>query len=206
MLMTENPIQILYESYPDRSEFFDRLDTLATLKPRDESIPNAVLRTVVGQMLSSTAARTIYSRLVDRARTKESVETWVLSPEEMRECGLSRSKCRTVVEFRERYLQNPDSIEAWPTLSFEELQNEVNSYWGMSNWTASIISLFYFGNEDVFPREDGSIQTSLRLLKDQFPSKSRSNKEIDPDGCRPYRSYLALALWKGLDDGVLTRC
>jgi len=111
---------------------------------------------------------------------------------------MSNGKCRTIEEFRTAYLIDPDPIDSWSALSYEELLTEVQGFWGMSHWTASILALFHFAHEDIFPNSDASLQKAAKLIEIQYPKNF-----LDPEACRPYRSYLALALWAGLDSGKL---
>jgi DNA-3-methyladenine glycosylase II len=71
----------------------------------------------------------------------------------------------------------------------------------MGNWTASIISLFYIGHEDVFPSADGSLRRAMAIL--DRTKRGKRKKPFDPDRAAPYRSYLALYLWHALDSGLL---
>jgi len=72
-----------------------------------------------------------------------------------------------------------------------------NKHWGLSNWSASILAIFYFGFEDVYPENDGSIRRVTRLLE-------QKGITFDPEQASPYRSYLALYLWEILDRKMIS--
>jgi DNA-3-methyladenine glycosylase II len=79
------------------------------------------------------------------------------------------------------------------------VRNEVTAFWGMSDWSAAILSIFYFGHEDVFPASDGTLLRVQALLQ----SAGYVNANVGGAEAAPYRSYLALYLWKLNDDGLL---
>jgi DNA-3-methyladenine glycosylase II len=199
-----DPNRFLLDTYPERSKFFRKVGKIDLLKRKNVPVPIAVARTVVGQMLSGAAARAIYAKLEDATDHQNLPGVWHLNEASLRACGLSGGKTRTIIEFSESYSKNAATIDSWPELSFEVFSTNICAYWGISDWTASIISLSYFGNEDVFPTADGSVQRALKMIDYQFPSQHRRRPgDLNPSRSQPYRSYLALALWKGIDEGVL---
>ncbi|TPW11131.1 MAG: 3-methyladenine DNA glycosylase, partial [Halothiobacillaceae bacterium] len=72
----------------------------------------------------------------------------------------------------------------------------VERHKGLSRWSASMLGIFYFAMEDIYPEIDGTIMRVQRLLQGR-------NIELNPEAVSPYRSYLALYLWKLLDEGLL---
>ena len=192
--------RFLQAQYPSHARVLDKVATIPRLRRRDMALPEAVVRVVTGQMLSSKAAQSIYQRVRSKASELELDGSWLLDYESLRSCGLSGSKARTVCEFSARIGTNAGALDYWYALSAEELADDIESHKGMGAWTASIIALFYVGHEDVFPYADGSIQRAIGLLE----GKGRSKKHrIDPELAAPYRSYLALYLWRALDTGVI---
>ena len=196
-MSNRDPITILSDAYPECREFWETIGDVTLEKRASMSVTQAVLRVVIGLMLSTKSARTIHQRVVEMAKNQGMEDPIFLDERSLRKCGLSKGKCRTIIEFRQSYQRDPTKIENWCNLDSESLVGEVRSYWGMSDWTASILCLFYFGHEDVFPKGDVSLTKSLDRLEKRFAI------QLDPDRCKPYRSYLALALWKGLDSGQL---
>lgn len=181
---------------------FRMISVVEPLVPRDLPVPEAVLRVVVGQMLSTASAKTIHGRVCDLASYKR-IEPWRLEYSDLRSCGLSNGKCRTITEFRERYVAGKADYDNWPKLSQKDLQTAIKSHWGMSDWTADILSLFYFGHEHVFPNGDGSLMRTMQAIYLKERQGNRSVDRIRPELARPFRSYLAVYLWKALDDGII---
>jgi DNA-3-methyladenine glycosylase II len=189
----------LLKCYPEAAWAFTESPLIAKLKPRDTSLAEAVVETVVGQMLSGKAADTIYSRLCLATKDRRLSGTWELGLDDLRACGLSRSKSRAILEFGEALKASPTLVDGWRELPCDEMVKQVKGFWGMSEWTATILALFYLGHEDVFPKGDSSLNRALVAIA----KKTKRRRLLDPEKAAPYRSYLALYLWTALDSGVL---
>lgn len=189
-------------TYPEHESLFSKLKTVPKLKPRDIPLPEAVVRVVIGQMLSGAAAKTIYSRVTTAATERGLVGSWQLDFDVLRSCGLSGAKANNICAFGAKIGNDVFAIEHWRTLDLNSLIEEIRSNNGMGEWTASILALFYVGHEDVFPVGDGSLRRAIATLQRRAAKHSRRYK-FDPDRARPFRSYLALYLWQALDTGML---
>jgi DNA-3-methyladenine glycosylase II len=188
----------LQSVYPDHAEVFARIPTVRKLRPRDVPLPEAVVRVVTGQMLSSHVAAVIFERLAQAARERTLAGPWLLDVETLRGCGLSGAKARTIADFGRAVGPDPQALRHWHGLDAATLTREIRAYKGMGEWTASIIALAYVGQEDVFPYGDGSLRRAIELLRERAGAGG-----FDPDLAAPYRSYLARYLWRGLDLGML---
>jgi DNA-3-methyladenine glycosylase II len=183
--------------YPAHAEVFARIPTVRKFRPRGVPLPEAVVRVVTGQMLSSHVAEVIFERLAVAARERGLAGPWLLDVETLRACGLSGAKARTIADFGRAVGPDPHALRHWHALDAAALMREIRAYKGMGDWTASIIALAYVGLEDVFPYGDGSLKRAIGLLRE------RGGGDFDPELAAPYRSYLARYLWRGLDDGML---
>ena len=110
----------------------------------------------------------------------------------MRSCGISNSKAKAIKLFAEQYFNDINRYENWRNLDSPGLFSEINKHWGLSHWSASMLAIFYFGFEDVYPVNDGSIKRITGLLE-------QKGITFEPEKAAPYRSYLALYLWEMLD-------
>lgn len=202
--MSERARKLIQSTHPHLAKIVDEIGTLRLIRRNGYSVPEAVSRTVISQMLSASAAATIRGRAIQLAANTGLRGISDLSYEDLRRCGLSGAKARAISEFREAFKADPARYEAWRILPKEALFAEVQKCWGLSHWSASILGIFYFGNSDILPEGDGSIKRAIDLLG-RCSSTQKGRSPIDADLCRPYRSYLALYLWRMLDDGILTR-
>jgi len=202
--MSERAREKIKGTHPHLAKIVDEIGTLRLHKRHRYSIPEAVSRTVISQMLSASAAATIRGRAEQRAGEARLNGISELSYDDLRSCGLSNAKAKAITEFAAAYRANPARYEAWRTSPKDVLFAEVKQCWGLSNWSASILGIFYFGNPDILPEDDGSIRRAVELLT-RFARVPNGKPVIDESLCRPYRSYLALYLWRMLDDGILAR-
>ena len=200
--MSSKVLRYFQTAYPEHASLFARLKTIPKLKVHDIALPEAVVRVVVGQMLSGAAADTIYARVTALAEKRQLLGSWLLAYDDLRSCGLSGSKAKTICAFGAKVGNDPLALEHWRALPVDALMQEIKSNKGMGDWTAGIVALFYVGHNDVFPLGDGTLKRAVAALELKAIKKSR-RYTFDPDRAAPFRSYLALYLWQAIDTGVL---
>jgi DNA-3-methyladenine glycosylase II len=201
--MTEVARAHLLSQFPAFEPLLDRIGLLPELSRSRKSVPEAVVRIVIGQMLSGQAAETIYNRVTAEARRRQLAGSWLLGDTALRASGVSGRKIRTIKEFRNAYRKNKTAIDGWRRLTTEALFEEVDSFWGMSHWTASMLAIFHFAHEDVFPHSDGSLTRAVQFCVELGIWDARMHGTFEPLRAAPFRSYLALYLWRALDEGLL---
>lgn len=171
---------------------------LEVLRPQTLPIAEAVTKIVIGQMLSRTAADTIYSRVI-KARSRHRVKgSWQLPETELLACGLSQRKVRTIREFAAYYECCPAEVEAWRNLGQSELREAVSKHWGLSSWSADMLAIFYFAMPDIFPENDGTIIRVRQTLEQHY-----TTGPLEAESARPYRTTFTRYMWALLDHGVL---
>lgn len=166
------------------------------IKSSNISVLDAVFTVVTGQMLSRKAALTIRNKAFVKAKRYGKKSPAELEGDCLRKCGLSRRKVKTIQLFQKKYSQTPDNYENWGQISVQDLFQAVRSEWGMSDWTASMLAIFFLGMEDVYPIGDGTIIRAERKLE-------KHGVTVNSSKAKPYRSYLALYLWALVDEGYL---
>jgi DNA-3-methyladenine glycosylase II len=181
---------------PALAGYLSNIATIQHLHQKDITILDAISKIVIGQMLSRKAASTIIHRAESLTAKEGKHEIALLSPEEMRSCGISGAKAKAIKLFAEHYFNDVEGYENWRNLDSGQLFYEVNKHWGLSHWSASMLAIFYFGLEDVYPINDGSIKRVTNLLAEKGIT-------FEPEKAAPYRSYLALYLWEMLDKKLL---
>lgn len=170
--------------------------TISAPERSTEILPEAVAEIVVGQMLSSKAASSIYQKMKS-ARDVEGCSTVCELPHNtLRAVGVSGRKIRTIFEFISKYNEDVEAYQCWHQYDFDELTHAVQSHWGMSTWSAQMLGIFYFGHLDVRPHSDGTIARAEKYLRDKF-----GITDIERLWCsaKPCQTYLALMLWKAVD-------
>ena len=149
-----------------------------------------LIKTIVSQQVSTSAARTIWSRLrsIIELHKKEDITEDIL-----RTAGISKRKAAYILGILNNKLLKSHSKKTLKNYSIEELSKILIEIKGIGPWTIGITRMFYICDEDIWLDGDLGINKAIDTF---FPHiNSDDLKEI----YSPYRTYLSLYLWKGLD-------
>lgn len=160
----------------------------------------ALVESIVSQQLSIKAADTIFGRLKkltkDELLTAEAIIK--LSPQKMREAGLSWSKVSYVKNIAEYALTSDTVFERFKQLSDEEVIAELTKIKGVGRWTAEMFLIFTMGRSDIFSHGDAGLRRAIQNL---YGFKKEPSKQIIDRitlKWKPYRSIASRYLWKSL--------
>ena len=162
----------------------------------------ALLRSIVGQQLSTKAAATIYRRMLDlfdgHAPTPK--QLLAVDPDRIRAAGLSRPKISYLRDLAEHVEQGELELEHFDELPDEEVIEQLTAVKGIGEWSAHMFLMFHLRRPDVLPVGDQGIrravQVEYRLRK--LPDAKRLERIARP--WRPYRTLACLYLWSSLDN------
>jgi DNA-3-methyladenine glycosylase II len=161
-----------------------------------------LLRSIVGQQLSTKAAATIYGRVLDlfggHAPTPE--QLLEVDPEQMRAAGLSRAKVAYLRDLAQHVEEGALELERLPELPDEEVAAQLTAIKGLGQWTADMFLMFHLGRPDILPVGDQGIRRAIQVeygLR-KLPDAKRMQTIARP--WRPYRTLASLYLWSSLDN------
>ncbi len=161
----------------------------------------ALVRSIVGQQLSTRAARAIYTRLTDRfgGRPPNPAEVLAEDPEELRAAaGLSRAKVSFLRSLAEHVLDGSLELERLDELRDEEVIEELIAVKGLGQWTAHMFLMFHLQRPDILPVGDLGIRRAV-MLRYGLPSlPAPAEMESIAEPWRPYRTLACLYLWRSL--------
>ena len=161
----------------------------------------ALVRSIVGQQLSSKAARTIYERLIALfdGRTPTPRELLDTDPEEIRGVGLSRAKVAFLRDLAEHIEDGELDLEALPELPDGEVLEQLTRVKGLGPWTVDMFLMFHLGRPDVLPVGDQGIRRAVQIEYDldELPTPEELERIAEP--WRPHRTLACLYLWRSLD-------
>jgi DNA-3-methyladenine glycosylase II len=177
----------------------DGLGDVRAGRPADHY--GALVRSIVGQQLSTKAARAIYARLTDRfgGRTPTPVEVLEDDPDELRAAaGLSRAKVSFLRSLAEHVLDGSLELERLDGLADDEVIAELVAVRGLGTWSAHMFLMFHLQRPDVLPVGDLGIRRAimLRYGLDGLPDPSTIERIGEP--WRPYRTLACRFLWRSL--------
>jgi DNA-3-methyladenine glycosylase II len=162
----------------------------------------ALVRSIVGQQLSTKAARTIYERLTDLfdGRTPSPAELLAADPEDVRSAGLSRSKVAYLRSLAEHVESGELELARLSELSDEEVSAELTAVKGIGQWSADMFLIFHLGRRDILPVGDLGIRRAVERAYElpELPDAARLTEIGEP--WRPHRSLASLYLWHSLDN------
>ena len=162
----------------------------------------ALVRSIIGQQLSTKAARSIYNRLTDRfgGRTPTPAEVLADDPDEMRAAaGLSRAKVGFLRSLAEHVLDGSLELERLDELPDEEVITELVAVKGLGVWTSHMFLMFHLGRPDVMAVGDLGIRRAvmIRYGLPELPTPAELEELAEP--WRPHRTLACLYLWRSLD-------
>ena len=162
----------------------------------------ALVRSIVGQQLSTKAARSIYTRLTDRfgGRTPTPQEVLADDPDELRAAaGLSRAKVSYLRSLAEHVIDGSLELERLEELPDEQVIAELVAVKGLGEWSAHMFLMFHLGRPDVLPVGDLGIRRAVMRVYGlrKLPDPRRLEKIAKP--WSPYRTLACRFLWRSLD-------
>ena len=181
-----------------------KIDIATRMKRRKEERPEdpygALLRAIVGQQLSTKAARTIYLRVVDLfgGTTPTPEQLLEASEQDLRGCGLSGRKTEYIRDLAAHVISGELELERLEELGDEEVIEEIVAVRGLGQWTAEMFLLFHLQRPDVLSGGDLGIRKAIQIEYglEQMPTPTRVIEIGEP--WRPHRSLASLYLWESL--------
>lgn len=197
----------LAKSDPTMAALIERvgkIDLATRLKRRSEERPNdaygALLRAIVGQQLSTKAARTIYLRVIDifGGTTPSPEQLLEASETDLRGAGLSGRKVEYVRDLAAHIVSGELEVERLDELDDATVITELVAVRGLGQWTAEMFLIFHLERPDVLSGGDLGIRKAVQVEYGltEMPKPERVLEIGEP--WRPYRSLASLYLWESL--------
>jgi DNA-3-methyladenine glycosylase II len=161
----------------------------------------ALVRAIVGQQLSVSAARSIYGRLTDRyqGRTPTPAQLLADDPDALRAAaGLSRAKVVFLRDLADRLESGTLDLGDMEDVPDQEVGRRLLEVKGVGQWTVDMYLIFHLGRPDVLPVGDLGIRRAAMLAYGlrKLPQPERLVKLARP--WRPWRSVASWYLWASL--------
>jgi DNA-3-methyladenine glycosylase II len=165
-----------------------------------EPVFETLVRSIVFQQLSGSAATTIYGRLaaaVGEPVTPESILG--LTPERMRELGLSRQKTAYIRDLAQRTQSGEIDFASCPGMTDEEIIQRFTVVKGVGVWTVQMFLIFALRRPNVLPLGDLGVRAAIRKAYGlEMPSPAEVARIGEP--WAPYCSMASWYLWRSLEN------
>jgi DNA-3-methyladenine glycosylase II len=197
----------LAKSDPTMAALMERvgkIDLATRLRRRSEERPadayGALLRAIVGQQLSTKAARTIYLRVLDLfgGITPSPEQLLEASEADLRGAGLSGRKVEYVRDLATHVLAGELELDRLGELGDEQAIEEIVAVRGLGRWTAEMFLLFHLERPDVISGGDLGIRKAIQIEYglEEMPAPQQVVEISEP--WSPHRSLASLYLWESL--------
>jgi DNA-3-methyladenine glycosylase II len=170
---------------------------------RDGDHYAALIRAIVGQQLSTTVARVMWGRMLERFGGRPPTPEEVLAddPEELRAAiGLSRAKVSFLRSLAEHVASGELDLEHASTLPDDALIRELTAVKGIGDWSAHMFLMFQLRRPDVLAWGDLGVRRGAQLAYELEELPHRTELEALAEPWRPYRTAACRVLWWSLDN------
>ena len=193
-------IDYLRKRDPVLAQVIDRVGPFALELEKD--IFTSLVRAIISQQISTSAARSIYRKLIALVGSEEKLLGGLsrFSSEELRAAGLSPQKARYLHDLAEKVSSGVVKLERIAALTNDEIIAELTQVKGIGVWTAQMLLIFSLGRLDVFPGDDLGIRTAIKRLyrKRSLPTKPVHLRKFEKLW-QPYASVASWYCWRSLE-------
>jgi len=191
--------QYLSENDPVMASLIKRYGSIDRSSGREDYFESLV-RSVVSQQLSVSAARTIFGRLADKTNLQRE-KILQLTPEEMKVIGLSSQKQNYIKDLAVHFMENDYSDSTFDTMSDDDVITHLVKIKGIGEWTAQMFLMFTLRRPDVFAPGDRGLQVAINRLYGVGGDKPKPSELVEfAERWAPYRTTACMYLWESLEN------
>ena len=164
-------------------------------RPVIPDIYMALVKTIIGQQISTKAQNTIWQRINKDISPINPDTIGRMSIEEIQAYGISKRKASYIKEMTTSILEGSLDLGELQTLSDDEVINYLTKIKGIGTWTAEMLMIFSMQRPDILSYGDLAIQRGLRMLYNKAEINLKDFIAYK-DTYSPYSSVASLYLWK----------
>lgn len=153
------------------------------------------LSTIVGQQISTEAAKAIMRRLYTLLPDMLAESLLKLSFDDLRNAGLSNRKVEYAQGLAKAIVDGSLDVDALSDMEDQLAIQSITALRGFGVWSAEIYLMFSLQRTDIFPANDLALQVALQKIKglEQRPNEKQAREIIEH--WSPWRSAGSLFLW-----------
>jgi len=181
-------------------EATDPGDVIGRVVERDRDRFVALCRIIVGQQVSTAAARTIWGR-VEAAFDGPPTPEQLVKPdaeERLRACGLSGRKASYAIGIAEAVVAEELLLDSFDAMSDEEVIEAVVAMRGLGRWSAEMFLIFDLGRPDVFSGGDLGLRRGIQIAYELDEMPTPEEAVAIAERWSPHRSLASLYLWEAV--------
>ena len=160
----------------------------------------ALARIIVGQQVSTAAARTVWKRIEDEFGGSVAPIDLIAPDAEdrLRGCGLSGRKAAYMIGIAEAIESGelrPDELDE---LSDEEVIEALVALKGIGQWSAEMFLIFDLGRPDVFSGGDLGLRKGIQIVYELEEPPTPEEAVAIAASWSPHRTLASLYLWEAV--------
>lgn len=182
------------------AQVIDNIGPIGYQRRRTQDLGEYLARIIVGQQLSTLAAKSIWARVETAAAEGSRVLDFctAANTNTLRACGLSQNKARALVELRLADIDGALNGAELARLTDSERNAALTQLRGIGPWSADMVSLFFFRDTDIWPLGDLAVRKTFERF---VAGHARYDVLSGAKLFAPYRSFLALYMWRIANNG-----
>jgi DNA-3-methyladenine glycosylase II len=195
-------VEALRHADPVMAQVIDEvgpIDDFFAGRPTDHY--GTLVRSIVGQQLSTRSAAAIYGRLLERFGGRPPTPEEVLAddPDELRTAvGLSHAKVRYLRSLAEHVLDGSLQLDRLHDLPDDEVTAALTAVSGIGPWSAQVFLLIHLRRPDILVSGDLAIRRAVMIRYGLPAMPTPAEVEAIGERWRPYRSLACMYLWRSL--------
>ncbi len=158
-----------------------------------------LVRSIVFQLLATSAANTIHARVEDVCGGEVSVES-ILStgPVRLKSAGLSRTKAEAMVDLATHVHRGAIRLHQHGRMSDDDVLAELTAVRGIGPWTAQMYLMHTLGRGDVWPVGDYGVRNGWSIVHGLEEIVSPVQLEFEGAKFDGVRSEVAWYCWQAV--------
>ncbi|WP_165171673.1 DNA-3-methyladenine glycosylase [Adlercreutzia sp. ZJ242] len=165
-------------------------------RPADGDVFASVVKSIVGQQISTSALKTVLGRLAVKAGDPVTPEAvGALSVDALQSCGMTFRKAGYIKSFADAVRSGEFDLDALARMGDEEAVKALTSLRGVGRWTAEMVLIFSMNRMNVFAFDDVGIHRGIRMVY-HHRDVSRELFERYRRRFSPYCTVASLYFWQ----------
>lgn len=190
----------LLRNDPVFKKSFDKDFTIE--RPKGEEGIAGLIRIVIGQQVSTAAARSLWGKFTDRFDPQNPQQILDATDETLRECGLSRQKVGYVRGLAQAILDQTILPKSWDGKDSQIVIDEITALKGFGLWSAQMFLMFNLARPDIWPHGDLGIQNGVKIYLGTETRPTEKDTKAKGELFKGRETAAALLLWSLKDGGV----
>ena len=190
---TKNETDYLKERAPKLGNLIDEIGIVKRKTQTD--VFSALISSIISQQISTKAARTVESRLIDLAGsiTPENIDK--LRIEQIQQCGMSHRKAGYIKGTAVSAITKEIDFDNLHNLDDGEIIKELTKLKGVGIWTVEMLLIHSFERRNILSFKDLGIRRGIMRLY-SLDNLNKKEFKIYKERYSPYCTVASLYLWE----------